>query len=128
MYNYKELRRFYFLQIDQNLCRCILSGLLIRDKKQLSLEHYFPLSRGEWHETHQIANVFPAYKILNNLKGSLLGCEWEMMKQKILQKALEKDKLRTADREIVEKALANIKNYHINACDFCINNYKCNEH
>ena len=128
MPDYKELRRFYFLQIDQNLCRCILSGLLITNKKQFSLEHYVPCCRGDWDETHALVNVFPAYKIINNLKGRLLPCEWEMTKKKLMLKALDKNKLKHADRVIVEDALANMKNYIINPCDYCINNIKCNQY
>ena len=126
--DYKDLRLLYISQINQNLCRCILSGLLITNRKFLSLEHYFPVSRGDWDETHAITNVFPAYKIMNNLKGRLLPCEWEMTKESLMKKYLAKSHSKSGDREIVEKALENIPKYKINPCDLCINNYKCNEH
>lgn len=125
MPNYKELRLLYLTQINEGLCKCILSGLIITQPRFLSLEHFTPCCRGGYDETRAITNVFPAYKIINNLKGPRLGCEWMMERESIYKKALSKGHLRSADREIVEKALDNVPRYNINPCNYCILHEQC---
>jgi len=115
-----ELRKSYRLQVKNGNCTCILSGLPITNIKQLSLEHLTPICRGEWTETHQLENIFPAHKIINNIKDNLLFCEWMDFRKDILQKSLKKYHLEKADRKIVKAAIDNIPYYNINPCTLCI--------
>lgn len=119
MKNYKKLRYKFKQDIKRGSCYCILSGLKIYDAKQISLEHVVPLCRGPYLETRQDYNIYPAYKIINNLKGSLLPCEWAAQRCSILQYALDRYKLTLNDRKIVEDALNNVKRYKFDPCSIC---------
>lgn len=122
---YNNLRRIYYTQILNNNCVCILSGLKIGNKKDLSLEHYVPCVRGEYHFTRSEENVYPAFKIINSIKSGLLPCEWEEQKYERLLYALEHYNINKHEKNIIRKAIANIPYYKINPCEYCINNIKC---
>jgi len=127
MKTYKKLRYQFKRDIRRGSCYCILSGLPIYDPKQLSLEHAVPLSRGAYLETRQDYNIFPAYKIINNLKGNLLPCEWAAHRCDILQNALDRHKLTRDDKEIVEDALNYVKVYNFQPCSICFLYEKCKD-
>lgn len=76
-----EWKRLMLLKADQKTCLCYLCGKLIA-KKELSLDHVTPLSRGgaddesNWKETH---------KACNSAKGALTYEEyvqWLMLERK----------------------------------------------
>lgn len=125
MSSYSYLRRTYKKLIQLNECYCILSGLKIPTIKDLSMEHYFPQSKGEYEFTHQIKNVFPAIKIINSIKQDKLPCEWEDQKFNLLYRAVHHYNLNDHDYNIVVAAIKNIENYKVDPCLFCINNIKC---
>lgn len=124
-YRESEIREHYHLEIERGCCVCILSGLHIYNKKLFSLEHYIPTSVGTREETHVIENIFPAYKIINNIKASRLPCVWEENKVRLLQKSLKKNKLSHDDQRIVENAIEIAPFYHIDPCTLCIWKKKC---
>ncbi len=123
--SYKELRQRYRKTVDDKECRCILSGLLILNKNELSLEHLVPLCRWHGYEAKMPYNIFPAYKIINSMKSGMLFCEWLDNNEYILTKALRKNHLKKGDREIVEAALENIPYYNIDPCMYCFLAGKC---
>lgn len=123
--DYRALKLFYLTQIDQGLCKCILSGLIIKNAKDLSLEHYVPLCRGAKCNTQTIANIYPAIKVINNIKDDLLPCEWVIRREARMERALNRWKLTDADRKTVEEALKKAPTYNLNVCNYCINYDKC---
>ena len=120
MKRYKNIRAVFQNEILSGRCYCILSNLQITDPNLCSIEHYVPLARVSYHLATQRNNIFPAYRIINNLKGQLLPCEYENDKVEILQYALDHYKLRQVDKEIVKAAIKNSYTYNINPCKFCI--------
>ena len=120
MPDYKEIRYNYKKDIKKGTCFCILSGLQINDQTELSLEHFVPLSRGPYYECKQSYNIFPAFKIINGIKGSLLPCEYFENREKLLQKTLSKGHLNRKNTAILKAAIENIPNYKINPCNYCI--------
>lgn len=123
----KEIRYNFKKDIKSGNCYCILSGLQILDPRELTLEHYYPKSRGPRYETTQSYNIFPAYKIINGIKSDLIPCEWEDSKEFLMRKTYNKGHLRRKDLEIVAKALDNLEEYRINPCTYCILSKKCHE-
>lgn len=124
---YKLLRRKFRYDIRKDDCVCILSGIPILDVKDLSLEHGVPLSRGPHYECTQDYNIFPAYKIINNLKGDLLPCEFWALREKIYKKALWQYKLTQHDKQVIQAALNFIPRYKINPCSMCFLYENCDE-
>lgn len=120
MKTYKELRLKFRYDIRKDDCVCILSGLKIKNINDLSIEHYCPLSRVSYQLSTQESNLYPAYKIINNIKGNLLPCEFEEEKIQLYKKILYKNKLKEHDRKIVENALDYSDKYIINPCFYCI--------
>ena len=120
MTSYKLLHRKFRYDIRKGDCVCILSGLKIKNINDLSIEHYCPLSRVSYQLSTQESNLYPAYKIINNIKGNLLPCEFEEEKIQLYKKILYKNKLKEHDRKIVENALDYSDKYIINPCFYCI--------
>ena len=103
---------------------CFLSGLEI-PKGRFSREHYFPQSKipRNFHFTMQ--NIFPAHKVINEIKSSLLPCQWEEKKFDRVYYAIEHYDIRVADREFCRKTLENWEEYRINPCSWCIMQNNC---
>lgn len=105
---------------------CFLSGLEI-PKGRLSREHYFPRSRIPYNFHYTIQNIFPAHKVINEIKSNLRPCDWEQKKFDRVYFAIEHYDLRSADREFCRKTLENWETYRINPCSWCIMQEKCNQ-
>ena len=105
---------------------CFLSGLEI-PKGKLSREHYSPKSliTRNFHYTKN--NIFPAHKLINEIKGNILPCKWEQKKFDRVLFAIEHYDLRSADREFCRKTLENWETYRINPCQWCIMQNNCNK-
>lgn len=125
--SYSYLRRQYKQQIKTGNLYCVLSGLPILQKQDLSLEHYYPKVLDVDGNTYDVKNIFPAIKIINNIKSNKKPCEWENEKFDILYHAVYHYRLNDHDYNIVVAAINNIDNYRINPCLFCINNIKCKQ-
>lgn len=122
---YNFLRKQFKNEIRFGKCYCVLSGLKITDKQDLSIDHYYPKSLDENGNTYNIKNLFPSIRIINNLKSNLIPCVWEEEKFDILYHAAQNYRLNDHDYKIVVNAIKNIEYYQINPCLFCINNIKC---
>lgn len=104
--------------------KCILSGLEIR-KSCLTKEHLVPRARAAKYITHNPANIFPADKVVNNIKGAYLPCEFEELKYNLTYHALESWKLKFSDREFLQRTLINWEqNYKPDWCEICLLNCK----
>lgn len=99
---------------------CILSGLPI-EKNDYSIEHYCPKSRISAPLSEEPQNKYPAIKIINNIKGNLLPCEWCILRKERLYTAFIKWKLKPRQKQIVKQAIQHIESgYNINPCKDCI--------
>lgn len=125
MISYKQIRQEYKAQIAKGDCYCILSSIKIENVKDLSLEHLVPQSRVEYGIAAQPENIYPAIKIINNIKGSLLPCEFEREKIHLFKKALRKNNLKKHEKDLVQEALDKSYSYHINPCLYCILSKTC---
>lgn len=105
---------------------CFLSGLEI-PKGRFSKEHYYPRSLIPYNFRTNIQNIFPAHKVINEIKSNLLPCRWEEKKFDRVYFAIEHYDLRAADREFCRKTLDNWEQYKINPCQWCIMQLKCKE-
>ena len=94
---------------------CFLSGEPIVRQKDITTEHFVPKSLADknapnYAEMHAIVtsqyNLHPAIKIINNIKGNLLPCEWEQQKSTRVYKALENYSLDPYERGLLQKLLA----------------------
>lgn len=102
------------------MTQCILSGLEIR-KGCMTKEHLVPRARAPKYITNNPANIFPADKIINNIKGAYLPCEWEEIKYSLTYHALESWHIKITDREFLQRALINWeKNYKPDFCNICL--------
>lgn len=103
--------------------KCILSGLDIPDGKG-NLEHLVPRGR-VYPLINGRSNVFPALKIINSIKGNLLPCEFEKLKYKLADKALNDWNIKQVDRNLIREAMIRWdEGYNPNWCDICILNCK----
>lgn len=103
---------------------CFLSGLEI-PKGRVSREHFFPHSlipKG-FYTTRN--NIFPAHKVINEIKGCLKPCVWEEKKFDRVFYAIEHYDIRSADREFCRKTLENWEQYRIDPCAWCIMSENC---
>lgn len=98
---------------------CFLSGLEIPPGKYTK-EHYVPLSRAPDFITHDPANIFPAHRVINNIKQNFLPCEWEEKKWNLTYHALSDWHLKHADKYFVARTLKNWETYIINPCQYCL--------
>lgn len=106
------------------MSKCILSGLEI-PKNRESLEHLVPRSRAPYAVINNPANIFPAHKILNCMKGDLLPCEFQRLKYDIAYKAIHKWDIKRSDIEFVRKSVANWEGgYNPDWCNICLLNCK----
>ena len=105
---------------------CFLSGLEI-PKGKLSREHYFPKSLIPRNLHFVKNNIFPAHKLINEIKGNILPCKWEQKKFDRVLFAIEHYDLRSADREFCRKTLENWEQYRIDPCVWCIMQNRCNQ-
>lgn len=103
---------------------CFLSGLEI-PKGRFSKDHYFPRSRIPYNFHYTIQNIFPAHKVINEIKSNLLPCKWEEKKFDRVYFAIEHYDLRSADREFCRKTLENWEQYRIDPCVWCIMQNNC---
>lgn len=103
---------------------CFLSGLEIR-KGRFSHEHYFPQSKIPPHFHSIRQNIFPADKVINEIKSNLKPCDWEQKKFDRVFYAIEHYDLRSADKEFCRKTLENWEAYRINPCQWCIMQERC---
>lgn len=107
------------------MIHCFLCGLEIPPGR-LSIEHYVPLSRADSVITGSPFNKFPAHKIINNMKGNLLPCEFEDRKWELAYKAIHFWSIKQVDKKYVERALKNWETYMLDPCHFCLLN--CKQH
>ena len=105
---------------------CFLSGLEI-PKGRLSKEHYWPKSLLPRNFYSPKQNIFPAHKVINEIKGNLIPCTWEEKKFDRVYFAIEHYDLRSADREFCRKTLENWEQYRIDPCVWCIMQNRCNQ-
>lgn len=105
---------------------CFLSGLEI-PKGRLSRDHYFPRSRIPYNFHYTIQNIFPAHKVINEIKSNLRPCDWEQKKFDRVYFAIEHYDLRSADREFCRKTLENWETYRLDPCVWCIMQNNCNK-
>lgn len=96
--------------------KCFLSGIEIPKGKH-SKEHYVPKCRAPLIAQHPY-NIFPAIKIINHIKGSLMPCEWEDCKYDLIYEAYKHWHIRQDDKKILRQALNGMPK--INPCEFCI--------
>lgn len=105
------------------MTKCILSGLEIPNG-QGNREHLVAKSR-VYSLIDGQSNVFPALKIINSIKGDLLPCEFERLKYKLADNALNNWNIKQFDRNIIRQAVISWnEGYHPNWCDVCIINCK----
>lgn len=98
---------------------CFLSGLEIPVGKE-SVEHYFPRSLLPSNIAGLKENKYPASKIVNQVKGNLLPCQWEEQKIGLTLYAIKVYHIKSFDRKFLRATLKNWETYKINPCDFCI--------
>ena len=98
---------------------CFLSGLEIPEDK-ITNEHYYPKSLLPSNIANRKDNIFPAHKIINNVKGNLLPCEWEEQKIGLTLYAIKRYHIKSNSRQFLRAALKNWETYKINPCDYCI--------
>ena len=98
---------------------CFLSGLEIPAGK-VSREHYYPRSLLPSDIAGLKENKYPAYKILNNIKGNLCPCQWEEQKIELTLYAIKRYHIKSQTKQFLRATLKNWETYKINPCDFCI--------
>lgn len=100
---------------------CCLSGLPI-EKHDYSIEHYVAKSRILPELANLPGNIFPAIKIINNIKGNLIPCEWHELRVERLYSALIKWKLKPRNKKIIISALQRIESEPVGTipCNKCI--------
>lgn len=97
----KRWRKLY----GMDTITCCLSGLPIVCPQDFSLEHYVPKARTTPEFSGNSYNIRPAIKIINNIKGALLPCEWVLLRKERLLYALENWHLTQHNKRIVIDAL-----------------------
>lgn len=105
---------------------CFLSGLEI-PAGRLSRDHLFPKSLIPKNFHYTKNNIFPAHKVINEIKANLKPCVWEQKKFDRVLFAIEHYDLRSADREFCRKTLENWEQYRIDPCVWCIMQNRCNQ-
>lgn len=101
---------------------CCLSGLQILSPNDLSAEHYCPRSRVPALFANHPYNIRPALKIINQIKGPLLPCEWERVKFDLCYHALISWNLNAPNENLIIQTLNNFgkeKGFY-NPCRDCI--------
>lgn len=105
---------------------CFLSGLEI-PAGRFSRDHWYPKSLipKNFHFTKQ--NIFPAHKVVNEIKSNMKPCRWEEKKFDRVYYAIQHYDIRVKDREFLQKTLENWETYKIEPCTWCIMQEKCNK-
>ena len=124
---YKSRRSQFRYEIKNGKCVCVISGIPINEIKQLSLEHWVPKCRWDGIEVTEPYNIYPAHKIINSLKGSMLPCEFWINREKIYKRAIQHYNLKRDEKRIVQAALNFIPYYKLNPCDLCFLYESCYE-
>ena len=83
---------------------CFLSGLPIPQGK-MTKEHIVPRCCAPTNIISVPYNIQPAIKIINNIKGPRLLCEWEDQKISLCYNALEHWNLKQSDKDVIIRAL-----------------------
>lgn len=101
---------------------CCLSGLPITCRQDFSREHFVPKSRTTPELSGNSYNIRPAIKIVNNIKGDLLPCEWMLVREERLLYALLYYKLTKHEKSIITKTLDRFatEKEQLNPCQYCI--------
>lgn len=97
--------------------KCILSGIEIPPRKY-SVEHYYPRCYLPPEIARNAFNLYPAIKIINNIKGSLRPCEWVNQRYNLIYHAVTHWNMKQADKKLCWEALKGMPK--INPCDYCI--------
>ena len=103
---------------------CFLSGLEI-PQGRISTDHYYPKCFLPPCLKGERANLFPAHKIINSIKGNLFPCAWEEQKFELVWHAIHEYNIRSKDKEFCRRALKNWEEYRLNPCYWCIMNQRC---
>lgn len=103
---------------------CFLSGLII-PKGRFSREHFYPQSKIPQNFHTNIQNIFPAHKVINEIKSNLKPCQWEEKKFDRVSYAIQWYDIRVSDREFCRKTLENWETYKMNPCVWCIMQNSC---
>lgn len=96
---------------------CFLSGLSIPNgkfsKEHLAPRHFLPP------ELYTLpANIVPAIKIFNYVKGDRFLCEWEEYKYDLCYHALLHWNIKQSDKKLLQRALNGMP--LLNPCKYCI--------
>ena len=98
---------------------CFLSDLEIPIGK-VTREHYYPKSHLPSKIYSMPFNIVPAHKIINNIKGDLLPCQWEQQKINLSYIAIKKYHITNQNRLFLKLAIDNWQFYKINPYKYCI--------
>lgn len=108
--------------IKRGELKCCICGLLIRSTKDVSVEHWVPKSRTTNQFYSVPENKKPALKIINQIKGNLLPCEWEETKISRCYYALEHYNLNLHNKNLIIAALDRFATEKgpLNPCQHCV--------
>lgn len=84
---------------------CYLCDEPILRPKDLTKEHYCPKSRVPRYIAQSPYNIKPAIKIVNNIKGNLMPCEWEDRKVFLIYRALQSYHIDRFERQLLTRVL-----------------------
>lgn len=115
-------KRWKKLYETQETIICCLSGLPITCRQDFSREHFVPKSRTTPEFSGDSYNIRPAIKIINNIKGDLLPCEWVLLRKERLLYALLHYNLTKHNKSIIIKTLDRFATEKelLNPCQYCI--------
>lgn len=101
---------------------CCISGIVIENPRDYSIDHWCPKSRISRELWQQPYNMRPALKIMNTIKGNLLPCEWDNVRCERTLHAIERWNISAHDRELARRALDNFARGipADNPCYYCI--------
>lgn len=118
----KALRRAWLVRLKNRDLHCALCGCLIESRKDLSVEHYVPKTRASTVFSQNMFNLRPALAIINNIKGDLLPCEWEVLKSQKCLHALQHYNLTAPNKILIIRALDRFATEKdmLNPCQDCI--------
>lgn len=97
---------------------CFLSGLEIPDG-QLSVEHYYPISKLPERIANNHVNLYYSCKVFNMLKADSVPCVWREIREARCKYALEHYHLSRVEKKLIKTVLD--KGFpERNPCDYCI--------
>lgn len=105
---------------------CCISGIVIENPRDYSIDHWCPKSRISHHLSHNPYNMRPALKIMNAIKANLMPCEWHDVRYERTLYAIQNWNISTHNRELAQRALDNFARGipADNPCDYCILHYQ----